>query len=72
MLTIVNTFTMVIIPRISYCYKEHLLDEFNRLISKTLKIIFIFAVPMIAGIYFTADFIMVALYGSKYIASGGI
>lgn len=72
LLQIINTFTMVLVPRISYYYKENLLGEFNRLLSKVLKIIFIFSIPMIVGIYFTADILVVALYGSSYIVSAGI
>lgn len=69
LLQVVNTFTMVLIPRISFYFKERNINEFNRLLSKTLKIIIIISVPMIVGIYFTADFLIVALYGSNYVVS---
>lgn len=69
LLQVVNTFTIVLIPRISFYYKEHKLDEFNRLISKALKLIIIVSIPMMVGIYFTADFLMVEMYGEPYINS---
>lgn len=69
LLQIVNTFTMVIVPRISYCYKENNFEEFNRLLTKTLKIIVLVAVPMIIGIQFVADFAVCAIYGDVYINS---
>lgn len=72
LLTVVNTFTMVLVPRISFYYKEGKYDEFNRLLSKTLKIIIIFAIPMIVGIYFTSDFLVTGMYGNNYIDSAGI
>ena len=69
LLQVVNTFTVVLIPRISFYYKEKKLDEFNRLISKALKLIIIVSIPMMVGIYFTADFLMVKMYGESYITS---
>lgn len=69
LLQIVNTFTMVLVPRISYYYKEGKLDDFNKLLSKALKMIMICAIPMIVGIYFTADTLIVKIYGEQYIVS---
>lgn len=69
LLQVVNTFTIVLIPRISFYYKEHKLDEFNRLISKALKLIIIVSIPMMVGIYFTADFLVVKMYGESYVTS---
>ena len=72
LLQVVNTFTIVLVPRISFYYKEGKLKEFNQLLSKALKLIFMFAVPMIVGLYFTSDFLMVKLYGDAYSVSAGI
>lgn len=66
---IVNTFTIVLIPRISLYYKEKKMDQFNHLISKALKLIILFSIPMMVGIFFTADFLMVKMYGDLYIRS---
>lgn len=69
LLQVLNTFTMVLVPRISYYYKEGKYDEFNKLLSKALKLIIICSVPMIVGLYFTADTLMVKIYGDKYIVT---
>lgn len=69
LLQVVNTFTIVLIPRISFYYKEKRIDEFNRLISKALKLIIITSIPMMVGIYFTSDFLMVKMYGAPYVTS---
>lgn len=69
LLQIVNTFTIVLIPRISFYYKEKQLEEYNRLLSKTLIILFIVSIPMITGILFVSDFLIPALYGQAYIRS---
>jgi len=69
---VVNTFTLVLIPRISFYYKEKRYDEFNDLLSKTLRIIIIVAVPMIVGVQFTSDFLLTQIYGEEYIASSYI
>ena len=72
LLQVVNTFTMVLVPRISYYYKEKKEEEFNTLISKGLKLIIITAVPMIIGIWFTADFLIEQIYGVQYATSAMI
>ncbi len=68
-LQIVNTFTMVLVPRISLYYKEGKIKEFNELLTKTLKIIFIITVPMIVGINFTSNYLITQIYGDEYIRS---
>lgn len=72
LLQIVNTFTMVLVPRISFYSKEGRVDEYNQLLSKAFDLILITAVPMIIGLYFTSDFLMVKLYGAPYIASAKV
>ena len=72
LLQVVNTFTMVLVPRISFYYKEGKIKEFNQLISKALKLIFIVATPMIVGIFFTSDSLITKLYGLQYINSATI
>ena len=72
LLQVINTFTMVLIPRIAYYFKEDRKEELNRLVSKAFKLILICAVPMIVGIQFTADFLIVQMYGEVYINSAAI
>lgn len=69
LLQVVNTFTMVLIPRISLLYKEGKMDEFNRLLSKAFTLIFLIAIPMIIGIQFTSSFLLCKIYGDAYVSS---
>lgn len=69
LLTVVNTFTMVLIPRISFYFKSEEFDLYNRLLRKALLVIIIIAVPMIIGIGFTADTIICLLYGAEYLSA---
>lgn len=68
-LQVVNTFTMVLVPRISLYYKENKIKEFNELLTKTLKLIIITTVPMIIGINFTSSYLITKIYGYEYIRS---
>lgn len=68
-LQVLNTFTVVIVPRISLYYKEERFGEFNDLITQTLKIILMLSIPLIIGIQFVSEFFICAIYGSAYINS---
>lgn len=72
LLQIINSVTYVIVPRLSILYKSEKYDEFNALLSKTLKVILLLSIPMIIGIWFTADFLMTFIYGNEYIASANV
>ncbi len=69
LLQIVNTFTMVLVPRISLMYKEGRKEEYNNLITKTFKIIILIAIPMIVGIQFVSKFLVCEIYGEVYLNS---
>ena len=69
---VVNTFTMVLVPRISFYYKEGEKENFHKLVSKGLKLIILTSIPMIVGIYFTADFLIQQMYGVQYANSATI
>ena len=69
MLQVVNTFTMVLVPRIALYHKEGLVDEFNAVVSKTFLVIVIISLPMVMGVWFTADYLIPAIYGDEYIRS---
>lgn len=66
LLTIVNSFTMVIVPRMVLYYKEGKINEYNLLLSKTLKLILLLSVPMMLGLQFIANDLVVVLYGQVY------
>lgn len=72
LLTIVNSFTMVIVPRIVLYYKESKFNEFNLLLSKTLRLILLLSIPMIIGLQFVADDLVLLLYGQAYSNSATI
>lgn len=72
LLTLLNSFTMVIVPRLTYLKKQKDLPSYNNLISKTLNIILIFSIPILIGIVFTSDYLITAIYGSGYIKSSTV
>lgn len=72
LLQIINTFTMVLVPRVSLLYKEGKIEEFNVLLTKTLKLIILITIPMIVGIFFTANILITKIYGQEYIRSANV
>lgn len=71
-LQIVNTFTMVLVPRIAYYYNEKKFSDFNYLLTKTLSIILIIAVPIIVGVNFISSPVITLIYGNNYIRSAKV
>lgn len=69
LLQIITSFTIVIVPRITYYYGQKQYEEMSKVLYKALKVIIVLALPLIAGIYVTADKIFVLLYGDDYIGS---
>ena len=69
---ILNTFTIVIVPRIAFFYKREDYDSYNRIITNTFKIIVMLSIPMIIGIYFVSDYLLTFIYGSSYINSAPV
>ena len=65
-LQIVNTFTMVIVPRLAAYYKEGKREEFNALLTQTLRIILLLGIPLIVGIQFVSKFFICEIYGENY------
>ena len=68
-LSVTNTITMVLVPRISYYYEKGQYDDFNKLLTKGLKTLFYLAIPLIVGIQFTARYLICMLYGEAYFPS---
>lgn len=69
LLQILNTFTIVVVPRLSALYKDGKIEEYNAVLTKTLKVILILSIPMIVGIQFVAQFLICKIYGDLYIHS---
>ncbi|MBQ9520184.1 MAG: LicD family protein [Acholeplasmatales bacterium] len=69
LLQIMSTFTMVLVPRVSYLYKEKKYEEFNHLLTMTFKLILMLSIPMVIGIQFVSVYLICKIYGDVYINS---
>ena len=69
---ILNTFTIVLVPRIANLYKNGQNEEFNLLLSKATKVIILFALPLVLGLIFVSDFVITKIYGLPYAESAGV
>lgn len=65
-LQIINSFTIVVVPRLAYYFKEKRQEEFDELVSKTLETIVVLAVPLIVGIQIVGHDAIVLLYGMPF------
>lgn len=72
LLQVINTFTMVLVPRIALYYKEKKITKFNELLTKTLSIILILSLPIIIGINYVGSPVITLIYGEKYIRSAEV
>lgn len=69
---VINAFTVVIVPRIAFYYKEGRKEDFNRLLSKTLETIFVLSLPLIVGIQICATDAISLVYGSAFLPSANV
>lgn len=69
---VINSFTIVIVPRIAFYFKEKRQDEFNILLSKTLETIFVIAIPLIAGVQICASDAIKLIYSSAFLPSADV
>lgn len=72
LLQIINTFTVVLVPRIALYYHEGKLKEFNLLLTKTLSIVLMLSLPIIVGISFIGTPFICKIYGDSYIRSAEV
>lgn len=72
LLQVMNTFTIVIVPRLAYYYSKQNHREFNELVTKTLKVLVLLGLPMIVGIQFLANDAVTIMYGSGYSSSATV
>ena len=72
LLQVINTFTVVLVPRIALYFKEQKLDEYNALLTKTLSIILILSLPIIIGTNFIGDLLITKVYGDAYVRSSEV
>ena len=68
----INSFTMVIVPRITIHYKERNYAEFNRIIKQVLSIIILLSIPLICGIWLVGTDLVLMLFGEAYITSATV
>lgn len=71
-LTLLNSFAVVIVPRLSFFKKENDENKYNELLSKTLNVLLVLSIPIVIGIFFTSDFLVTAIYGNEYIRSSSV
>lgn len=71
LLQVLNSFTIVIVPRLSMYYKREM-EKFNAVIVETLKLLFLLSIPTVVGCWIVGNDMVVILYGSNYIKSGMI
>lgn len=69
---VINAFTIVIVPRIAFYYKEGRKDDFNRLLSKTLETIFVIGIPLVDGIQICASDAIELIYSSAFLPSANV
>ena len=72
LLTVLNTFTIVIVPRLAAYHKDGKMAEYRKLLKRVLYTIIYFSIPAIIGIWFVADYVLVAIYGPPYINSSPV
>ncbi len=72
LLMVINTITLVLVPRLTKFYKDEKYDDYNKLISNAFSLIIMLAIPMVIGVYFVSDNIVVWLYGDEYSVSSNI
>ncbi len=69
---IINTFTIVVVPRLAYYYSENKKDELNRILTKTVEVIVVLSCFFIALLYVISRNAIVFLYGDLFIASANV
>lgn len=69
---VINAFTVVIVPRIAFYYKEGRKADFNRLLSKTLEAIFVIGIPLVIGIQICASDAITLVYSSAFLPSANV
>ena len=69
---VINSFTIVIVPRIAFYYKEAKKDDFNKLISKTLETLFVVGIPLVVGLQIVSTDAIRIIYGKPFLPSANV
>ena len=72
LLQVINSFTIVIVPRLALYYKEKKQAEFNELTSKTFETIIALGCPLIVGLSILAKDAVVLIYGEAFAQTGPV
>lgn len=72
LIQVINSFTMVIVPRLALYYQEKEHEKFNNLLSKDLETIFVLGLPIIIGLQVVAYDAVKLLYGVAFINSAPV
>lgn len=56
----------ILLPRLSYYYKNNRIDELNEIVAKAHKAILTIAIPAMAGLFLVADDVITFLFGSAF------
>ncbi len=67
--TMITTVGAILLPRLSYHYKNGNRDIFNDYIAKALKIILYFSIPAMIGIFFLSEPIVRIALGEEFLPS---
>lgn len=70
--SIINSFTIVVVPRMAFYYKEKRKKDFDSLISKTLETLLALGIPLVAGLQIVSTDAINILYGSAFAPSAGV
>lgn len=72
LLQIINSFTIVIVPRLSNYFAKKEADKYNALISQTLVVIMLLSLPMIIGLEFISRDLLCLLYGERFVRAANV
>jgi O-antigen/teichoic acid export membrane protein len=65
--TLIISLGVVLIPRLSYYIKNGMSDEYNRIAKKTINFLFLVSLPIVVGLMFLSNNVMIIFSGSKFI-----
>lgn len=68
-LAMVLSMGTVLMPRLSFCFNNNKKEMFNKLVSKSLDLIIMIALPCIAGLSLLSNEIILIISGKEYIAA---
>lgn len=68
-LSVVGALGTVTLPQMTYLYSNNRIDEYNKILDKSIKLIFFMVFPVIAGFILTGDSLVNIYLGSQFAKS---